>query len=73
MLHFIGSWLLFMGYGSSKNKNYFINRIRLLAGESKAYKFAKIYFNFKLLDLTFNALASFLLKTCQNGWEFFIR
>ena len=52
MQHYIGSWLTFMGYGSSHNRKYFINRIRLTAGDSKAHKFAKIYSNLALLSLS---------------------
>jgi hypothetical protein len=50
--YFIERWLQFMGYGSSKNKKYFISRIKLLAGDSQAHKFAKIYSNLRLLNLS---------------------
>jgi hypothetical protein len=73
MEHFIGSWLLFMGYGSSHNKKYFINRVRLTAGDSKAHKFAKIYSNLALLNLNPPDLQNLMLNTCKNGWEYFIR
>jgi hypothetical protein len=32
MEHFIGGWLLFMGYESDMNKKYFFNRVKLLVG-----------------------------------------
>jgi hypothetical protein len=59
--YFVEKWLQFMGYGSSKNRKYFIGRVKLLAGDSQAYKFAKIYSNLHLLNLPAASLLEFLL------------
>jgi len=50
--HFIASWLLFMGYGTCKHRKYFVNRIKLIAGETKIPTFAKTYNNLSLLGLS---------------------
>ena len=49
--HFIGSWLLFMGYATSKHRKYFVSRIRVMAGEARVGALAKIYNNLSLLGL----------------------
>jgi hypothetical protein len=50
--HFIASWILFMGFGTSKHRKYFLKRIKLIAGETKIPAFAKIYNNLSLLGLS---------------------
>jgi hypothetical protein len=50
--YYVVRWLHLMGYDSSKNKRYFMSRIKLVVGDSKAHKFAKIYTNLHLLNLS---------------------
>jgi ribosomal protein S24E len=49
--HFIGCWLLHMGYGSSKNRKMFISRIKTMLGASSINKYAKVYNDFDELML----------------------
>lgn len=62
-----------MGYGTSNNKKYYVSRVKALTGIEQMHIFTKIYKNLSLLGLPRHSLTQFLLKTCQNGWEYFVK
>lgn len=71
--YFISHWFIFMGYCSSNNKKYFVNRVKAMAGTEQMQIYTKIYKNVTLLGLSRHELNQFLVETCRNGWEYFIR
>jgi hypothetical protein len=62
-----------MGYGTSQNKKHYISRAKALGASDHMHKLTKIYKNPALLGWTREKTLRFLMNTCRNGWEYFIR
>jgi len=73
MTYFIDIWLRHMGYGTKKNRSKLLAKVKLFFGNDALKPFNRLYENFNLIPLSKNEKKNFLLKTCRNGWEFFIQ
>lgn len=71
--HFVGAWLLHMGYGSDKTRNYCLTRVKLLKGAAAVPAFARKYADLGQLGPSRQERRQLLLETCRNGWEYFVR
>ena len=70
--HFIGTWLIAMGYKTESNKKYIFSKIKLFIDHEKMPYCIKFYQ--KLGDGQMNQIERlrFLLDICKNGWEHLI-
>jgi hypothetical protein len=71
--HFVGAWLLHMGYGSDKTRNHCLTRVKLLKGAAAVPAFARKYADLGQLGPSREERKQLLLETCRNGWEYFIQ
>lgn len=62
-----------MGYGTKKNRSSFLGKVKIFIGYDALKSFSRLYDNLNLITLLKVEKKNFLLKTCRNGWEFFIQ
>lgn len=62
-----------MGYGTKKNRSSFLGKVKIFFGQDALKPFNRLYDNLNLIPLLKAEKKNFLLKTCRNGWEFFIQ
>ena len=62
-----------MGYGTKKNRSSFLGKVKIFIGHDALKSFSRLYDNLNLITLLKVEKKNLLLKTCRNGWEFFIQ
>jgi hypothetical protein len=70
---FIDIWLRHMGYGSKKNRSSLLARVKLLYEYETLKSFNRLYENFDSIPLSKKEKKRLFVKTCANGWDFFVR